>query len=99
MAPLRVLVGTLSDCRLKDARSGSRVDPFAHKRNDIRQFQADGCRRRAGAILRRRNRAANQAAVKALATLLYAMGNMSFCGIARLLNVSDVAVLKWIPRR
>ena len=36
------------------------------------------------------------AAVKALATLLYAMGNMSFCGIARLLNVSDVAVLKWI---
>jgi hypothetical protein len=24
------------------------------------------------------------------------MGNMSFCGIARLLNVSDVAVLKWI---
>ena len=36
------------------------------------------------------------AAVKALATLLYVMGNMSFCGIARLLNVSDVAVLKWI---
>jgi transposase-like protein len=36
------------------------------------------------------------AAIKALATLLYAMGNMSFCGIARLLNVSDVAVLKWI---
>ncbi|MGB6663613.1 MAG: IS1 family transposase, partial [Methylocella sp.] len=26
----------------------------------------------------------------------YAMGNMSFRGIARLLNVSDVAVLKWI---
>ena len=36
------------------------------------------------------------AAVKALATLLYAMGNMSFCGIGRLLSVSDVAVLKWI---
>jgi hypothetical protein len=33
------------------------------------------------------------AAVKALATLLYARGNMSFCGIARLLNGSDVAVL------
>lgn len=36
------------------------------------------------------------AAMKALAALLYAMGNMSFCGIARLLGVSDVAVLKWI---
>jgi IS1 family transposase len=35
-------------------------------------------------------------AMKALATLLYAMGNMSFCSIARLLGVSDVAVLKWI---
>jgi transposase-like protein len=38
------------------------------------------------------------AAVKALATLLYAMGNMSFNGIARLLGVSDVAVLKWIRK-
>ena len=38
------------------------------------------------------------AAAKALATLLYAMGNMSFCGIARLLNVSDVAVLKWVRK-
>jgi transposase len=36
--------------------------------------------------------------MKALATLLYAMGNMSFCGIARLLGVSDVAVLKWIRK-
>jgi transposase len=35
-------------------------------------------------------------AMKALATLLYAMGNMSFCSIARLLGVSDVTVLKWI---
>ena len=35
-------------------------------------------------------------ALKALATLLYAMGNMSFCGIGRLLGVSDVAVLKWL---
>ena len=39
------------------------------------------------------------AAVKALATLLYAMGNMSFCGIGRLLSVSDGAVLKWIRTR
>ena len=39
------------------------------------------------------------AAVKALAVLLYAMGNMSFCGIARLLGVSDVAVLKWIRKK
>lgn len=38
------------------------------------------------------------AAMKALAALLYAMGNMSFCGIARLLGVSDVAVLKWIRK-
>ncbi len=35
-------------------------------------------------------------AMKALALLLYAMGNMSFCGIGRLLQVSDVAVLKWV---
>ena len=32
-------------------------------------------------------------AMKALALLLYAMGNMSFCSIARLLGVSDVTVL------
>lgn len=38
------------------------------------------------------------AALKALATLLYAMGNMSFCSIARLLGVSDVAVLQWIRK-
>ncbi len=34
--------------------------------------------------------------MKALALLLYAMGNVSFCLIARLLHVSDVAVLKWV---
>jgi len=38
------------------------------------------------------------AAVKALAVLLYAMGNMSFCGIGRLFGVSDVAVLNWIRK-
>ena len=36
------------------------------------------------------------AAMKALAILLYAMGNMSFLGIARILGVSDVAVMKWV---
>ena len=35
-------------------------------------------------------------ALKALALLLYGMGNASFGMIARLLGVSDVAVLKWI---
>jgi hypothetical protein len=35
------------------------------------------------------------AAMKALARLLHAMGNMSFCGIGRLLKVSDVSVLRW----
>ena len=35
-------------------------------------------------------------AMKALAVLLYGMGNMSFNGIGRLLGVSDVAVLKWV---
>ena len=35
-------------------------------------------------------------AMKALAVLLYAMGNMSFCSIARLLGVSDVSVLNWV---
>ena len=34
--------------------------------------------------------------MKALAILLYAMGNMSFLGIARILGVSDVAVMKWV---
>ncbi len=34
------------------------------------------------------------AAVKALATLLYAIINMSFCGIARLLKVSDGAAVR-----
>ena len=34
-------------------------------------------------------------AMKALATQAYTMGNMSFCSIARLFGVSDVAVLKW----
>jgi len=36
------------------------------------------------------------AAMKALAVLLYAMGNASFGMIARLLGVSNVAVLKWV---
>src|SRR5208282_6302717 len=35
-------------------------------------------------------------AMKALAILLYAMGSMSFCAIARILGVSDVAVLNWV---
>lgn len=39
---------------------------------------------------------AKPAAMKALAMLLYAMGNMSFCGIGRLLKVSDVSVLRWV---
>ena len=34
--------------------------------------------------------------MKSLALLLYAMGNMSFCSIARILGVSDVAVLNWV---
>src|ERR1700684_1875331 len=33
---------------------------------------------------------------EALAMLLYAMGNVSFCSIARILGVSDVAVLNWV---
>jgi transposase len=36
------------------------------------------------------------ASMKALAVLLYALGNASFGMIARLLGVSDVAVMKWI---
>ena len=36
------------------------------------------------------------AAMKALAVLLYAMGNASYGMIARLFGVSDVAVYKWI---
>ena len=36
------------------------------------------------------------ASMKALAILLYSMGNASFGMIGRLLGVSDVAVLKWV---
>ena len=35
-------------------------------------------------------------AMKALALLLYATGNMSFNGIGKLLGVSDVSVLRWV---
>src|ERR1700723_720582 len=35
-------------------------------------------------------------AMKALPLLLYAMGNVSFGSIARILAVSDVAVLNWV---
>ena len=35
-------------------------------------------------------------AMKALALLLYAMGNVTFGSIARILGVSDVAVLNWV---
>ena len=35
-------------------------------------------------------------AMKALALLFYAMGNVSFCSIARVLGVSDVAVPNWV---
>ncbi|MFZ2109749.1 MAG: hypothetical protein WAV18_30975 [Roseiarcus sp.] len=34
--------------------------------------------------------------MKALALLLYAMGNVSFGSIARILGVSDVAALNWV---
>ncbi len=37
-------------------------------------------------------------AMRALAVLLYAMGNASYGMIARLLGVSEVAVLKWIRK-
>jgi len=36
------------------------------------------------------------AAMKAMAVLLYAMGNMSFGMIGRILGVSDVSVLRWV---
>jgi len=46
---------------------------------------------------RHHDAAARQAACdEGARLLLYAMGNRSFCSIARLLGVSDVAVLNWI---
>src|ERR1700712_4379610 len=36
------------------------------------------------------------AAMKAMAVLLYAMGNMSFGMIGRILGVSDVSILRWV---
>ena len=38
-------------------------------------------------------------AMKALAVALYSLGDMSFCGIGRLLGVSDVTVLTWVRNR
>ncbi len=38
-------------------------------------------------------------AMKALALLLYAMGNMSFCSIARILKVSDVTIMRWVKKK
>lgn len=35
-------------------------------------------------------------AIKALATVLYGLGNMSFGSIGRILGVSDVSVLNWV---
>jgi hypothetical protein len=46
-------------------------------------------------ISRRLNRGGKPPTMKALALLLYEMGNMSFCGIGRLLQVSDVSILRW----
>ncbi|MGB3613954.1 MAG: hypothetical protein WBA10_09185 [Elainellaceae cyanobacterium] len=37
-------------------------------------------------------------AMKALAILLYSMGNMSFNGIGKLLGVCDVSVLNWVRK-
>jgi len=34
--------------------------------------------------------------MKAMAVLLYAMGNMSFGMIGRILGVSDVSILRWV---
>ena len=36
------------------------------------------------------------AAMKAIAVLLYGMGNMSFNAIGRLLDVGDAVVMKWV---
>ena len=36
------------------------------------------------------------AAMKDLALAMYTVGGMSFCGIGRILGVSDVAVLNWV---
>ena len=40
------------------------------------------------------------AAMKDMALAMYTIGGMSFCGIGKILGVSDVAVLNWVrPRR
>ncbi len=56
------------------------------------RYRCKGC----GCNFTNTPRRGKPAGMKALAVLLYAMGNASFCMIARLLGVSDVAVLKWI---
>ncbi len=65
------------------------------KNGTVRGIQRYRCRS-CGCNFTATKRRGRPAAVKALASLLYAMGNMSFSGIGRLVGVSDVAVLKWI---
>jgi transposase len=56
------------------------------------RYRCQGC----GCHFTNTPRRGKPAAMKALAMLLYGMGNMSFSMIGRLLGVSDVAVLKWV---
>ena len=65
------------------------------KRGTVRNLQRYRCKTCGGNVTNTPPRG-KPPAIKALALMLDAMGNMSFCSIARLLGVSDVAVLKWV---
>jgi transposase-like protein len=64
------------------------------KNGSVRGLQRYRCRRCSDNFTATKPRG-KPAAMKALALLLYAMGNMSFRSIGRLLKVSEVSVLRW----
>ena len=67
------------------------------KNGFIRDYQRYKCKQ-CGCIYTETKPRGKPAAMKALAVLMYTIGNMSFGMIGRMLGVSNVAVMKWIRR-
>ena len=80
----------------KDGLCCKRCGGLAYvKSGKVRGHQRYRCRG-CGGNFTNTSRRGKPPAMRAMAVLLYGMGNMSFSMISRLLGVSDVAVLKWI---
>ena len=67
------------------------------KNGFIRGYQRYKCRQ-CGCIYTETKPRGKPAAMKALAVLMYTLGNASFGMIGRMLGVSNVAVMKWIRK-